>query len=263
VNALLGQSAVLLGFLAALTAVATLALGLSSGRSANLRAARMYVWLVLAAAVLAALAMERALITHDFSLRYVANNNSRSTPLLFCITGMWSALEGSILLWALVLSGYLAAVAVRFRARMSDPLVGWALLVMFVVAAFFFGLMLGPANPFRQVAGAIPRDGPGRNPLLQNHPLVAFHPPMLYLGYVGFTVPFAFAVAALVTGRVGEGWLVETRRWTLFAWGFLTIGIILGAWWSYEVLGWGGYWAWDPVENASFLPWLTGTAFIH
>ena len=122
--------------------------------------------------------------------------------------------------------------------------------------------MLGPANPFRTLATA-PLDGPGPNPLLQNHMLMAFHPPMLYLGYVGFTVPFAFAIAALVTGRVGEGWLVETRRWTLFAWGFLTVGIVLGAWWSYEVLGWGGYWAWDPVENASFLPWLTGTAYLH
>jgi cytochrome c-type biogenesis protein CcmF len=132
-----------------------------------------------------------------------------------------------------------------------------------IVAAFFFGLMLGPANPFRHVSGPIAADGPGPNPLLQNHPLMAFHPPMLYLGYVGFTVPFSFAVAALVTGRMGEGWLVETRRWTLFAWGFLTLGIVLGAWWSYEVLGWGGYWAWDPVENASFLPWLTATAYLH
>jgi len=123
--------------------------------------------------------------------------------------------------------------------------------------------MAGPANPFQVVAGAIPLDGPGPNPLLQNHPLVAFHPPMLYLGYVGFTIPFAFALAALITGRVGESWLVETRRWTLFAWGFLTVGIVLGAWWSYEVLGWGGYWAWDPVENASLLPWLTGTAYLH
>jgi cytochrome c-type biogenesis protein CcmF len=263
VNALLGQSAVLLGFLAAVVGAATMATGLARGKPSSLRAGRIYVWLLLGAAVVAVLVMQRALITHDFSLKYVADNNSRSTPLLFCITGMWSALEGSILLWALVLAGYIAAVAHRFRHRQTDAMVGWALLVMFVVAAFFFGLMLGPANPFREIAGAIPTDGPGPNPLLQNHPLVAFHPPMLYLGYVGFTVPFAFAVAALVTGRVGEGWLVETRRWTLFAWGFLTMGIILGAWWSYEVLGWGGYWAWDPVENASFLPWLTGTAFIH
>jgi cytochrome c-type biogenesis protein CcmF len=134
---------------------------------------------------------------------------------------------------------------------------------MFVVAGFFFALMLGPANPFTKVAGPTPLNGPGPNPLLQNHPLMVVHPPMLYAGYVGFTVPFAFAVAALITGRLGEGWLLETRRWTLVAWMFLSIGIVLGAWWSYEVLGWGGYWAWDPVENASFLPWLTATAFLH
>ena len=155
------------------------------------------------------------------------------------------------------------AVVVKFRKRLDDPLVGWAVLTMLVVAAFFFFLLAGPANPFKSVAPAAGYDGPGPNPLLQNHPLMAFHPPMLYLGYVGFTVPFAFAIAALVTGRVGEGWLLATRRWTLIAWGFLTVGIVLGAWWSYEVLGWGGYWAWDPVENASFLPWLTGTAYIH
>ena len=123
--------------------------------------------------------------------------------------------------------------------------------------------MAAAANPFKLVDGTIPLDGRGPNPLLQNHPLMAFHPPMLYLGYVGFTIPFAFAMAALITGRFGEGWLADTRRTTLVAWGFLTVGIILGAWWSYEVLGWGGYWGWDPVENASLLPWLTGTAFIH
>jgi cytochrome c-type biogenesis protein CcmF len=134
---------------------------------------------------------------------------------------------------------------------------------MLVVSGFFFLLLLFPANPFTAFDPPVGFDGPGPNPLLQNHPLMAFHPPMLYLGYVGFTVPFAFAVAALVTGRVGEGWLMETRRWTLFAWGFLTFGIVLGAWWSYEVLNWGGYWGWDPVENASLLPWLTGTAFLH
>ena len=145
----------------------------------------------------------------------------------------------------------------------DDPLVGWALVTLFVICGFFFLLMFGPANPFKEVAGTVPLDGPGPNPLLQNHPLMAVHPPILYLGYVGFSVPFAFAIAALVTGRVGEGWLLATRRWTLVAWGFLTVGILLGAWWSYEVLGWGGYWAWDPVENASFLPWLTATAFIH
>jgi cytochrome c-type biogenesis protein CcmF len=218
---------------------------------------------VLVGAVVAVIAMERALITRDFSLQYVAENGSTRTPALYNVATLWAALEGSILLWALVLAGYTALVARTFRDRMSEPVVAWALLTLLVIAAFFFALMVGPADPFQRVAGPTPADGPGPNPLLQNHPLMAFHPPMLYLGYVGFSVPFAFAVAALVTGRVGEGWLVETRRWTLCAWGFLTAGIILGAWWSYEVLGWGGYWAWDPVENASFLPWLTGTAYLH
>ena len=262
-NALVGTGAVTLGLAAALLGMATLAIGLRRRDPRLLSAGSRYVWLVLAGAVLASAAMQSALLGHDFSLKYVAENASRSTPLLFTVTGMWSALEGSILLWSLVLAGYLAAVVWHFRSRVSDPLLAWATLTGLAVAAFFFALMAGPANPFRTVAGPVPLDGPGPNPLLQNHPLVAFHPPLLYLGYVGFTVPFAFAVAALVTGRLGEGWLAETRRWTLVAWGFLTVGILLGAWWSYEVLGWGGYWAWDPVENASFLPWLTATAYVH
>ena len=262
-NAAVGQSAVLLGLLACVMGGVTLAIGLRQNGPAILKAGRSYTWLILAAAIVAAAAMEHALLTNDFSLKYVADNHSRSTPTLFTIASMWAALEGSILLWTLVLAGYLGVMARRFRDRVGDPLVGWATLTGYAVATFFFGLMLGPANPFRTVSGSLPTDGPGPNPLLQNHPLVAFHPPMLYLGYVGFTIPFAFAIAALATGRLGEGWLVETRRWTLFAWGFLTIGIVLGAWWSYEVLGWGGYWAWDPVENASFLPWLTGTAYVH
>ena len=262
-NVVVGTAAVALGLVSAVLGICTLALGLKRGEPRLLRTGQRYVWLVLAGAVLAAIAMQSALIGHDFSVAYVARNNALSTPLLYTITGMWSALEGSILLWSLVLAGYLAVMARHFRTRASDPLVAWATITGLVVVAFFFFLMAGPANPFRQVAGAVPLDGAGPNPLLQNHPLVAFHPPMLYLGYVGFTIPFCFAIAALVTGRLGEGWLVETRRWTLFAWGFLSVGIILGAWWSYEVLGWGGYWAWDPVENASFLPWLTATAYLH
>jgi cytochrome c-type biogenesis protein CcmF len=263
VSAVLGTAGVALGLSAAVLGAVTLALGLKRGNPRLLTVGQRYTWAVLAGAILATVAMQGALVGHDFSLRYVADNGSRGTPLLYTVTGMWSALEGSILLWSLVLAGYLAVMAKRFRTRAADPLVAWATLAGLVVAAFFFALMAGPANPFRLVSGAVPADGMGPNPLLQNHPLVAFHPPMLYLGYVGFTIPFAFAIAALATGRLGEGWLVETRRWTLFAWGFLTAGIILGAWWSYEVLGWGGYWAWDPVENASFLPWLTGTAYLH
>ena len=262
-NAVVGQSAVLLGFLAAVAGVATTGAGLARNRPALLRRGLAHVWVVLGAAVVATLVMERALLTHDFSLEYVAENHSRATPLIYTIASLWGALEGSILLWALVLAGYLALMAQRFRDRSTDPLVGWATVTGLSAAVFFFGLMLGPADPFRQVVGQVAADGAGPNPLLQNHPLMAFHPPVLYLGYVGFTIPFAFAIAALATGRLGEGWLIETRRWTLYAWAFLTAGIILGAWWSYEVLGWGGYWAWDPVENASFLPWLTGTAYLH
>lgn len=261
-NAALGMGGVVLALVGSLGAITTIAVGLRGRRSELLRMARVYAWMVMGGSTLAVIAMQRALITRDFSLEFVANNGSHATPPVYNVATMWSALEGSILLWGFVLAGFTLAVALKFRDRLNDPLVAWAMLVMFVVCLFFFGLMMGPANPFRVLADP-PLDGPGPNPLLQNHPLMAFHPPMLYLGYVGFTVPFAFAIAALATGRLGEGWLVETRRWTLIAWAFLTVGIVLGAWWSHEVLGWGGYWAWDPVENASLLPWLTGTAYLH
>ncbi|MEE9417767.1 MAG: heme lyase CcmF/NrfE family subunit [Acidimicrobiales bacterium] len=261
-NAIIGSFVLTVGFVSSLFAIVTTAVGLRTGNSARLKQARIYSWVLLGAALLAFIIMERALITRDFEVAYVAQVGSSQTPAIFNFASLWSSLEGSILLWTLVLTGYLAIVAGKFRDRLDDPLVGWAMLTMFVVTAFFFFLTIGPAQVFERLANP-PLDGPGPNPLLQNHVLMAFHPPMLYLGYVGFTVPFAFAIAALATGRLGEGWLIETRRWTLFAWGFLTFGIILGAWWSYEVLGWGGYWAWDPVENASLLPWLTGTAYLH
>jgi cytochrome c-type biogenesis protein CcmF len=212
--------------------------------------------------VVAVVAMEIGLLTNNFSLAYVASNSTKSTPILYKFATLWGALEGSLLLWGLVLCVYVGAVSLSFRRQISDRLVAWALLTMLAICVFFFGLLAGPADPFGTLTSP-PVDGDGLNPLLRNHPLMAIHPVMLYIGYVGFTVPFSFAIAALVTGRLGEGWLVSIRVWTLIAWGSLSVGILLGAWWSYEVLGWGGYWAWDPVENASFLPWLTGTAFIH
>ncbi len=262
-NLVLGRAGVMLGLAAALCAVLTLGYALLRRRRDLMWLAAPYAVLVLLGGVLAVVAMERALVTRDFTVQYVADNGSTRTPPLYNVATLWAALEGSIILWGVILGGYTTAVVVKFRNRLSDPLVGWAMLTMFVVCVFFFFLLVGPANPFVRFDPPPGFDGPGPNPLLQNHPLMAFHPPMLYLGYVGFTVPFAFAIAALVTGRVGEGWLLATRRWTLIAWGFLTVGIVLGSWWSYEVLGWGGYWAWDPVENASFLPWLTGTAYLH
>jgi cytochrome c-type biogenesis protein CcmF len=263
VRAAIGYGALTAGAAAAALGIVTILIGVYKQRPVLLRTGRRYVFVTLMAAVAAFATMESALFAHDFSLRYVANNVARATPGLFTFTAAWAALEGSILLWVLALTAYLSVTVWRFRARATDPLVAWATVVGLGVTLFFFALTLGPANPFREVVGAIPADGRGPNPLLQNHVLVAIHPPMLYLGYVGFTIPFAFAVGALITGRFGEGWLADVRRTTLIAWGFLTVGIVLGAWWSYEVLGWGGYWGWDPVENASLLPWLTGTAFIH
>lgn len=262
-NSVLGHVGVLVGLASAVVGMAVLGTGLARGRPALVRAGRVYGALVLLGALVATGAMEHALVTHDFSLAYVAENNSRATPLLYTLTGMWSALAGSILLWGLVLAGYITAMVWRFRRRAEDPLVGWALLVAYGVAAFFFALMAGPADPFRTVAGAVPANGLGPNVLLQDNALVAFHPPLLYLGLVGFTVPFAFAMASLVTGRLDEDWQLATRRFTLCAWGLLGAGILVGAWWSYLVLGWGGFWAWDPVENAALLPWLCATAYLH
>ena len=261
-NAALGRGAILGGLLVCVAGLLVTLSGIRRNDSRVLRSTSRYAYASFAAALVAFLVMERALITRDFSLAYVQQVGSRGTPTLFNITALWSALEGSILMWILVLTGFTAAVARKFRRQRDDVLLAWAMIVMFAVAIFFFLLSFGPANPFALGASGID-DGPGPNPLLQNHILVLFHPPILYIGYVGFTVPFAFAMAALITGRLGEGWLLATRRWTLYSWGFLTIGIILGGWWSYEVLGWSGVWAWDPVENASFLPWLTGTAFLH
>jgi len=261
VNLAAGNAGLVLGLLAAVVGAVSGVVDLRAGRRP--RAVVPLAALTLAGVGVATVAMQVALQQNDTTVDYVARHGSSKTPFPFDVATMWSALEGSILLWALVLCGLLVGVVRKFRARLDDPLVGWALVVMFVVCAFFFVLMLGPAAVFERFDPPPGYDGPGPNPLLQNHIMVAFHPPMLYLGYVGFTVPFAFALAALITGRMGEGWLAETRRWTLLSWAFLTGGIVFGAWWAYEVTGWGGYWAWDPIENASLLPWLTATAFLH
>ncbi len=207
------------------------------------------------------LTMVWALVAHDFSVQYVSHVGSRSTPLVYTVVSLWSALEGSILFWGAILGVYLFAFA-RAQHDSRGRNVEMALGAMLGAATFFAFLIAGPANPFGPVS-PVPPDGPGPNALLQNHILMVIHPPMLYCGYVGMTVPFGIAVAALLDGHLGEAWLNALRRWTLLAWTFLTVGIILGSWWAYAVLGWGGYWAWDPVENASFLPWLTATAFLH
>ncbi len=232
------------------------------GRRSRAAHGRFFALLALGGVVLAVSVMQYALITHDFSLAYVAENNATFTPLLYSITGMWSALEGSLLLWVLLLNGLLVGVVLYYRRERDDDVVRVASAVLFASSAFFTFLMVGPADPFL-ANPAVVHQGAGPNALLQDNPLVAMHPPLLYLGFVGFSVPFAFAIAMLVTGRVQDRWPLEQRRWTVLAWGALSLGIVLGAWWSYQVLGWGGFWGWDPVENAALLPWLTATAYIH
>jgi cytochrome c-type biogenesis protein CcmF len=261
VPALVGTVSLALALALALYGGSAAIVGVRTGRPRVVESARTAAFSLFALVVVANLAMLAALLADDFTLRYVATNSSTSTPTFFKVLALWSADEGSLLLWNLVLSGYLAAVAFRFRRQRPETF-PWALAVLFGVSAFYLLLVLGPTTPFETLASA-PPDGRGPLPLLQNHPLMAAHPPFLYLGFIGFTVPFAFGIGALATGRVSDAWIRITRRWTISAWIFLTIGLVLGALWSYGVLGWGGYWAWDPVENIALLPWLTGTAFLH
>jgi cytochrome c-type biogenesis protein CcmF len=214
-----------------------------------------------AMAAVACAAMVVSLLAHDFSVRYVAENNAASTPPFIGAISLWAALEGSILFWTLLATGWASIVLWRHRGR-HRSLMPWVGATLATVNAFFFAVMTWAGNPFVRLT-PVASEGTGPNALLQNHPFMALHPPLLYLGYTGLAVPFAFGVAALVTNRLDEEWLRIVRRWTLVPWVFLTLGITAGAWWSYEVLGWGGYWGWDPVENAALLPWLTATAFVH
>ena len=201
-----------------------------------------------------------AFINHDFSLAYVAQNSNSNLPLIYLISGVWGAHEGSLLLWALILAVWSGGVAV-FSKSVPDRMVARVLGVMGLVSVGFLLFILFTSNPFERQF-PVPIDGRDLNPLLQD-PGLAIHPPMLYMGYVGFSVAFAFAIAALLGGRLDSGWARWSRPWTLAAWVFLTAGIALGSWWAYYELGWGGWWFWDPVENASFMPWLVGTALIH
>lgn len=259
--AMVGTVALAIALALALYGATVSVAGVRTRNAAMVESARTTAYAVLALVVIANGAMLVALLRNDFSVSYVAENGSIATPTFFKVLSLWSADEGSLLLWNLVLGGYLAIVAFRFRRRRPETF-PWAMAVMFAVSAFYLLLVLGPTTPFSTLSAA-PLDGRGPLPLLQNHPLMALHPPFLYLGFIGFTVPFAFAIAGLITGRVSDEWMRVTHRFTIFAWVFLTTGVILGALWSYGVLGWGGYWAWDPVENVALLPWLTGTAFLH
>ncbi|MCA1840734.1 MAG: heme lyase CcmF/NrfE family subunit [Actinomycetota bacterium] len=226
------------------------------GAAAATRALVSAAVLILVGTVLLVVAMYR----RDFSLGYVATHVSRSTSPLYSLTALWSGMEGSLLFWTLTTSIY-CATAAWIQGRRRPDLSPIATAVFGAILVFFTCVLAFGADPFATIS-PVPTDGTGLNPLLQS-PFMAIHPVMLYLGLTGFIVPFGFAVASLVSGRLDVGWFTSTRRWTIVAWSFLTVGIILGGAWAYNELGWGGYWAWDPVENASLLPWLTGTAFLH
>jgi cytochrome c-type biogenesis protein CcmF len=260
VTATVGHISVLLAFACALWGIASPLLSPRLGRERALSGARFGIlgqWIFV---TVAAASLMYALITADFSIRYVAFNTTRATPLYYRITGLWGALEGSLLLWEWILIIFSALIAWIYRDRHRE-LMPWVLMIFSVVSAFFLGVIGFVSNPFETLT-PVPADGRGLNPLLEDANMMT-HPPLLYTGFVGLTVPFAFAIAALIVGKLDEAWIVTTRRWTITAWFFLTAGNLVGAWWSYHVLGWGGYWAWDPVENAAFMPWLPATAFLH
>jgi cytochrome c-type biogenesis protein CcmF len=252
----------ILGSLFASAAGALLSFAAGRTRSAEgLKWSRRFAYLYSGLIVGAGLLMVYALLRHDFSVSYVAQVGSLTVPTWVTIVSLWSSLEGSILFWGLVLGVYIAIATFFTRGRYEEYQPD-AIGVWLGTAAFFSFLIAGPANPFLTVPNP-PLDGPGPNPLLQNHVLMAVHPPFLYLGYVGMTIPFGFACAALIKGRLGLNVLKPLRESLMLPWIFLSVSIMLGGWWAYEVLGWGGYWAWDPVENASLLPWLTATAALH
>ena len=259
-TAAIGFASLLLALAMACWGIAAPLLGVRTGRAAFFTGARGAILGQFVFVTVASLALIYAFVTTDFSIKYVAQNTTRATPIYYRVTGLWGALEGSLLLWEWILIIFSGLVAWIYRDRHRE-LMPWVIMVFSIVSAFFLSVMAFASNPFERLF-PVPFDGRGLNPLLEDINMLS-HPPLLYAGFVGLTVPYAFAMAALITGKLDEAWIVTTRRWTITAWFFLTAGNLVGAWWSYHVLGWGGYWAWDPVENASFMPWLPATAFLH
>ncbi|HEY7256273.1 MAG TPA: cytochrome c-type biogenesis CcmF C-terminal domain-containing protein [Solirubrobacterales bacterium] len=260
-TASLGGAALVLAFVTAIAAAVVALVG-RDGERRWVDLSRRAVYGLCALLTLCVVLIELAFLRNDFSFKVVQQHSSIDTPTFYKLAAMWSSQEGSLLLWAWVLSIASSAALFATRGKLRE-IVPYATAVMAAIAAFFTGLMLfaGGVNPFSTL-NPVPVDGVGLNPLLQ-HPSMMIHPPMLYSGYVAFTIPFAFAIGALVTRRLDAAWIRATRRFALIAWAFLGLGLLLGARWSYTELGWGGYWAWDPVENAALMPWLAGTAFLH
>ncbi|MFA5787912.1 MAG: cytochrome c biogenesis protein CcsA, partial [Actinomycetota bacterium] len=256
----LGRFAVLLALGAGLWGAVAAAYGARTGRPEAVKSAEGAVKASALCFTAAAAVLFYLLLTKDFRVEYVAEYSSRSLSTFYALAAFWAGQAGSLLLWGWVLSLFSVVVVYQNRAK-NRAIMPYVLLTLSVVVAFFGFLVAFTSSPFRTLA-VVPFDGQGLNPLLQN-PGQWVHPVTLYLGYVGFTVPFAFCIGALASGRLDDEWLRSVRKWTLWSWVLLTAGIVLGARWAYVELGWGGYWAWDPVENASLLPWLTGTAFLH
>src|SRR5215208_4734807 len=257
---LLGQFALWVAFLVGLWCVAIAFTGRWRDRPELATTVIRSVYAIFGCLVVASLALWKGLFTHDFNIEYVAAYTSRNLPTYYIVSAFWAGQKGSLLFWAVVLSLF-ASAAQLLTPRRYAHLMPYVAGVTTAVVCFFVSVMIFAANPFERLS-FVPADGRGLNPQLQNVGMV-IHPPMLYLGYISLTIPFAFAVAALLSRRLDTGWIHAIRKWTLVSWLFLCIGITLGMWWAYVELGWGGYWAWDPVENASFLPWLTMTAFLH
>jgi cytochrome c-type biogenesis protein CcmF len=257
---LVGELSLWVALLVAAWAMITSFAGGALKRNDLVASGERAVYATWAFTVLAAAGLWTALITHDFSLRYVASFTSANLPFVYTLTAFWAGQAGSMLFWCLILSTY-SAIAVFTNRHQNRVLMPYVAGTLAAITLFFLATMCFGQSPFERMDW-IPADGRGMNPQLQN-PGMAIHPPNLYLGYVATAIPFAFAIAALITRRLDGEWLAAVRRWSLVSWFFLTVGITLGMWWAYVELGWGGYWAWDPVENASLLPWLTGTAFLH
>jgi cytochrome c-type biogenesis protein CcmF len=257
---LLGQFSLWVAFLVGLWCIAIALWGRWQDRPELADTVRRSVYVVFGALVVASIALWKGLISHDFNIEYVAAYTSRNLPPYYIVSAFWAGQKGSLLFWAVVLSLF-ATLAQLLTPRRYADLMPYVAAVTSSVVVFFVSVMLFGSSPFERLAFT-PADGRGLNPQLQNVGMV-IHPPMLYLGYISITIPFAFAIAALLSRRLDTGWIQAIRKWTLVSWLFLSIGITLGMWWAYVELGWGGYWAWDPVENASFLPWLTMTAFLH
>jgi len=257
---LLGHLSLWLAFLVGLWGAITGFAGGVQQRRDLQQSARHATFALFGALVVAVVSLEIAIFRHDFSLEYVAAYTSRNLPTFYLWSALYAGQKGSLLFWATVLSLF-ASLAQLLTSPRHREYLPYVAAVTCAVAAFFISVMLFAANPFERL-GFMPMDGRGMNPQLQN-PGMVFHPPMLYLGYISITIPFAFAIAALLTKKLDSEWLVAVRKWTLVSWLFLSIGLLIGMWWAYVELGWGGYWAWDPVENAALLPWLVMTAFLH